>query len=254
VNKIIHVDLALLGDLKAVLEQLLPQTEALDTAAWMKHLDGLKAGFDAPAWPLVRKGEGLSPIDVLRELQNQAPGAVMVSDVGQHQMWEAQVVQHNRPRTLITSGGLGTMGFALPAAIGAKLACPDEEVWVVAGDGGIQMNSQELMTMMQEGIKVNVAVLNNNTLGMVRQWQTHFYSDRRSSVAMPTPDFPLLAQAYGLSGRKVTTLEDVAAAIREARAGDGPTLIEFVVDPEASVYPLIPPGARIQDMIHEPPA
>ena len=254
VNKIIHVDLALLGDLKAVLEQLLPQVEALDTAAWMKHLDGLKAGFDAPAWPLVRKGDGLSPIDVLRELQNQAPGAVMVSDVGQHQMWEAQVVQHNRPRTLITSGGLGTMGFALPAAIGAKLACPDEEVWVIAGDGGIQMNSQELMTMMQEGIKVNVAVLNNNTLGMVRQWQTHFYSDRRSSVAMPTPDFPMLAQAYGLSGCKVTTLEEVGAAIRAARAGDGPTLIEFVVDPEASVYPLIPPGARIQDMIHEPPA
>ena len=164
-------------------------------------------------------------------------------------------MRHQRPRTLITSGGLGTMGFALPAAIGAKIACPDAEVWVVAGDGGIQMNSQELMTLTQEGLKIDIAVLNNFNLGMVRQWQTHFYGDRRSGSTLAfSPDFPLLAQAYGLRGVLARTLEEAEAAIREARAHPTSTLIEFHVDQEASVYPLIPPGARLQDMIHEPPA
>jgi acetolactate synthase-1/2/3 large subunit len=255
VGKNIPVDLALVGDLKAVLDRLAPRVEAMDTAAWLESLEGLKATFDAPEWPQVRPGVGISPVDVLKELQSQAPGAVMVTDVGQHQMWEAQVMRHQRPRTLITSGGLGTMGFALPAAIGAKIACPDAEVWVVAGDGGIQMNSQELMTLTQEGLKINIAVLNNFNLGMVRQWQTHFYGDRRSGSTLSfSPDFPLLAQAYGLRGVLARTLEEAAAAIREARAHPTATLIEFQVDQEASVYPLIPPGARIQDMIHEPPA
>jgi acetolactate synthase-1/2/3 large subunit len=254
VGKNVPVDLALLGDLKEVLDRLVPAVHALPTAPWQDHLAALKASFQSAQWPLVKKGEGMSPVDVLRELQTQAPGAVMVTDVGQHQMWEAQVVRHQQPRTLITSGGLGTMGFALPAAIGAKIACPDAEVWVVAGDGGIQMNSQELMTLTQEGLKINVAVLNNNNLGMVRQWQTHFYGDRRSESGMFSPDFPLLAQAYGLRGVTVSTPEEAAEAIRQAREGHVATLIDFRVDPEASVYPLIPPGGRLQDMIHEPPA
>ena len=255
VGKNIPVDLALLGDLKAVLDRLGPQVQPLETAAWLESLEGLKTLFDAPDWPRVRPGVGISPVDVLKELQSQAPGAVMVTDVGQHQMWEAQVMRHQRPRTLITSGGLGTMGFALPAAIGAKIACPDAEVWVVAGDGGIQMNSQELMTLTQEGLKIDIAVLNNFNLGMVRQWQTHFYGDRRSGSTLAfSPDFPLLAQAYGLRGVLARTLEEAEAAIREARAHPTSTLIEFHVDQEASVYPLIPPGARLQDMIHEPPA
>ena len=253
VGKNIAVDLALLGDLREVLTRLAPLVEPLDTAPWLERLDGLKASFDAPRWPLVRKGDGMSPVDVLKLLQEQAPGAVMVTDVGQHQMWEAQVMRHQRPRTLITSGGLGTMGFALPAAIGAKIACPDAEVWVVAGDGGIQMNSQEFMTLVQEGLKINVAVLNNFNLGMVRQWQTHFYRDRRSASGLFSPDFPMLAQAYGMRGILARTLEEAEAAILDARASDQPTLIEFQVDPEASVYPLIPPGGRLQDMIHEPP-
>jgi len=255
VNKNIAVDLALLGDLKVVLDQLTPKVEPIETGPWLESLDGLKNLFDAPDWPRVRPGVGISPVDVLKELQIQAPGAVMVTDVGQHQMWEAQVMRHQRPRTLLTSGGLGTMGFALPAAIGAKIACPDAEVWVVAGDGGIQMNSQEFMTLTQEGLKINIAVLNNFNLGMVRQWQTHFYEDRRSGSTLSfSPDFQLLAQAYGLKGVLVKTMEEAEAAIREARAGDTSTLIEFHVDQEASVYPLIPPGARIQDMIHEPPS
>ncbi|BDU74487.1 biosynthetic-type acetolactate synthase large subunit [Mesoterricola silvestris] len=255
VGKNIPVDLALLGDLKAVLDALVPQAPALETGPWLETLDGMKTLFDSPQWPRVRKGEGMSPVDVLKELQVQAPGAVMVSDVGQHQMWEAQVMRHQRPRTLLTSGGLGTMGFALPAAIGAKIACPDAEVWVVAGDGGIQMNSQELMTLAQEGLKIGIAVLNNFNLGMVRQWQTHFYGDRRSASTLTiSPDFPMLARAYGLRGALARTPEEAAAAIREARESPVSTLIEFQVDPEASVYPLIPPGARIQDMIHEPPS
>ena len=203
-------------------------------------------------WPPLPSGAGLGPIEVLRTLFQAAPEAVWVTDVGQHQMWEAQVMRHAKPRTLITSGGLGTMGFALPAAIGAKLARPDAEVWVVAGDGGIQMNSQEFMTLVQEGLKINVAVINNGTLGMVRQWQTLFYEDRRSEVALANPDFVLLAEAYGMKGLRASTLEEAVAATRQAREFPGPVLIEFVVDPEAAVYPLIPPGARIQDMIHEP--
>ncbi|MDR3670634.1 MAG: thiamine pyrophosphate-dependent enzyme, partial [Holophaga sp.] len=148
-------------------------------------------------------------------------------------------------------GGLGTMGFALPAAIGAKLARPEAEVWVVAGDGGIQMNSQEFMTLVQEGLKLNVAVLNNGTLGMVRQLQTHFYQDRRSAVAMANPDFPRLARAYGMQGLRATTLAEAVAAVDQARSSPEPALIEFVVDPEAGVYPLVPPGSRLQDMVHE---
>jgi acetolactate synthase-1/2/3 large subunit len=166
-------------------------------------------------------------------------------------MWQAQVMRHAQPRTLITSGGLGTMGFALPAAIGAKLARPGAEVWVVAGDGGIQMNSQELMTLVQEGMKINVAVINNGTLGMVRQLQTHFYQDRRSAVAMVNPDFVLLAEAYGMKGMRAMDLGESIAAIDRARTCPEPVLIEFVVDPEAGVYPLVPPGSRLQDMVHK---
>jgi len=161
-------------------------------------------------------GAGLGPIEVLRTLFQEAPDAVWVTDVGQHQMWQAQVMRHSRPRTLITSGGLGTMGFALPAAIGAKMACPDAEVWVVAGDGGIQMNSQEFMTLVQEGLKINVAVINNGTLGMVRQWQTLFYDDRRSASGLANPDFVLLAEAYGMKGMRAGTLADSLSAVQAA--------------------------------------
>jgi acetolactate synthase-1/2/3 large subunit len=132
------------------------------------------------------------------------------------------------------------------------MARPEAEVWVVAGDGGIQMNSQEFMTLVQEGLKINVAVINNGTLGMVRQWQTLFYQDRRSAVAMANPDFVLLAEAYGMRGLRASTPGEAFDAVEQARAWPGPVLIEFVVDPEASVYPLIPPGGRLQDMIHEP--
>jgi len=156
-----------------------------------------------------------------------------------------------RPRTLVTSGGLGTMGFGLPAGIGARLARPEAEVWVVAGDGGIQMNVQELMTLAQERLKVDVAVLNNGTLGMVRQIQTHLYEDRRCAVALANPDFVRLAEAYGLLGLRAATREEARAAIGRAQACPGPVLIEFLVDPEATVYPVVPPGASLAEMLFE---
>jgi acetolactate synthase-1/2/3 large subunit len=255
VGKIIQVDLALQGDLRNVLERLLPDLAAVPSEPWLARLEQLKGphnALEAEPWPPAPASSSLGPIEVLRTLYRAAPDAVWVTDVGQHQMWQAQVMRHALPRTLITSGGLGTMGFALPAAIGAKLARPEAEVWVVAGDGGIQMNSQEFMTLVQEGLKINVAVLNNGTLGMVRQWQTLFFQDRRSAVAMANPDFVLLAEAYGMKGLRASNLAEAGAAVEQARNCPEPVLIEFVVDPEASVYPLIPPGARLQDMLHEP--
>ena len=254
VGKIIGVDLALLGDLRQVLERMLPDLAPVPTRPWLEHLEALRAphGPKGEPWPADPSAAELSPIRALRALFQAAPDAVWVTDVGQHQMWEAQVMRHALPRTLITSGGLGTMGFALPAAIGAKLARPEAEVWVVAGDGGIQMNSQEFMTLVQEGLKIHVAVLNNGTLGMVRQLQTHFYEDRRQAVQLASPDFVKLADAYGMKGLRARTAAEAVTAIQEARSCGGPVLIEFVVDPEAGVYPIVPPGAQLQDMLHEP--
>ena len=257
VGKIIQVDLALHGDLKRVLDRMQPDVTPLPTEPWLEHVEALKGDHTHEArlrdpWPPAPTTQGLGPIDVLRTLQQAAPEAIWVTDVGQHQMWQAQVMRHTTPRTLITSGGLGTMGFALPAAIGAKFARPDAEIWVVAGDGGIQMNSQEFMTLLQEGLKVNVAVVNNGYLGMVRQWQTLFHEDLRSAVALRSPDFVMLAEAYGLKAIRVRTQAQADAAVAMARDSAESVLIEFVVDSEACVYPIIPPGGRLEDMIHEP--
>jgi acetolactate synthase-1/2/3 large subunit len=178
--------------------------------------------------------------------------AVVVTDVGQHQMWEAQYYKHDGERSLITSGGAGTMGFALPAAIGAKIARPEAEVWVVAGDGGFQMTFAELMTAVQEGVKVNIAVINNGYLGMVRQWQALFYEGRYSATPILSPDFVKLADAFGIPGQRVAARADLAAAVAQARAASGPALIEFKVEQEDSVYPMVPAGAALHDMIRRP--
>jgi len=174
--------------------------------------------------------------------------------VGQHQMWEAQYYKHDYARRLVTSGGLGTMGFALPAATGAKIACPNEEVWVVAGDGGFQMTACELSTLAQEGVKVNIAVINNGYLGMVRQWQQFFYDGRYSATPMRSPDFVKLAEAHGLKGIRVTRREDVEAAVRAAQAHPETVLVEFRVEQEDSVYPMVPAGAALNEMIRRPSA
>jgi acetolactate synthase-1/2/3 large subunit len=190
---------------------------------------------------------------VIHDLWHATNGnAVVVTDVGQHQMWEAQYYRHERPRTLITSGGLGTMGFALPAAIGAKVACPDAEVWVVAGDGGFQMTMAELATIAQENLDINVAIINNGYLGMVRQWQEFFYERRYAATPLLNPDFAKIAEAYGLQGRTVTQRSEVVSAVEEARARRGTVVIDFRVEQEDTVYPMVPAGADLHAMIRRP--
>ena len=177
---------------------------------------------------------------------------MLVTDVGQHQMWAAQYYKHEKPYTLITSGGLGTMGFALPAAIGAKAGCPDAEVWVIAGDGGFQMTQAELSTAAQEGLKVNIAIINNGYLGMVRQWQDLFYGKRYTATPMLSPDFIKLAEAHGLTGIRVTKRSEIEEAIRKAQADPGTVIIEFQVEEEDNVYPMVSAGADLHEMIRRP--
>jgi acetolactate synthase-1/2/3 large subunit len=190
---------------------------------------------------------------VVSDLWNLTSGnALVVTDVGQHQMWEAQYYKHDHPRKLITSGGLGTMGFALPAAIGAKLARPAEEVWVIVGDGGFQMTAAELSTAAQENLKLNVAVINNGYLGMVRQWQEFFYDKRYAATPMKNPDFVKLAEAHGLLGLRVEKRTEIADAVARAQSAAGTVLIDFRVEKEDTVYPMVAPGKSINEMIRRP--
>ena len=187
--------------------------------------------------------------DLWRETKG---GALVVTDVGQHQMWEAQYYHHETPRSLLTSGGLGTMGFALPAAIGAKMACPESEVWVVVGDGGFQMTMAELATVVQEELDINIAIINNGYLGMVRQWQEFFYDRRYAATPMLSPNFSKVADAYGIKTARVDTRAGVVPAVQMARAHKGPVLIDFAVEQEDSVYPMVPAGNDLHDMIRRP--
>ena len=164
----------------------------------------------------------------------------------------AQYYKHDVPRSLITSGGLGTMGFALPAAIGAKMARPDQEVWVIAGDGGFQMTAAELSTLVQEKLKINIAVINNGFLGMVRQWQEFMYESNYACSPILSPDFVKLADAHGVPGATVRTRGEVAAAVKAAREAKGPYLINFLVEKEDAVYPMVGPGAALDEMIRRP--
>jgi acetolactate synthase-1/2/3 large subunit len=167
-------------------------------------------------------------------------------------MWEAQYYHHDAPRSLITSGGLGTMGFALPAAIGAKFACPDAEVWVVAGDGGFQMTMPELATIAQEKLDIKIAIINNGYLGMVRQWQEFFYERRYAATPLLSPDYVKIADAYGLAARAVSRRADVIPAVDAARAHKATTILEFRVEQEDTVYPMVPAGADLHAMIRRP--
>jgi len=184
--------------------------------------------------------------------QTRDGNTIVVTDVGQHQMWEAQYYKHEHPRSLITSGGLGTMGFALPAAIGAKVACPDAEVWVIAGDGGFQMTMCELATIVQENLKIHIAIINNGFLGMVRQWQEFFYDRNYAATPLLNPDFARLAEAYGIQSATVSERSQVVPAVESARRHDGPVLINFKVEQEDTVYPMVAAGAALHDMIRRP--
>jgi acetolactate synthase-1/2/3 large subunit len=253
INKNVRADVALQGDLRRTLEQLIPAVRQRERPEWLERIAALKTDVsrrDVQAIP--EDGRLLAP-HVLHDLWRLTEGkALVVTDVGQHQMWEAQYYKHDRPRSLITSGGLGTMGFALPAAIGARFARPADEIWVVVGDGGFQMTSCELTTCAQEGLKVNVAIINNGYLGMVRQWQEFFYGRRYVATPLKSPDFVMLAQAHGLCGLRVTRREEIAAAVARARSEPGTVVIDFRVEQQESVYPMVPANTDLREMIRRP--
>src|SRR4030095_10810232 len=224
-NKNVRVDVAIAKDLSAALDEWLPLVAPVNRDPWLARIAASKGDSAVRDIQTLPDNGHLYAAHVINDLWRLTGGeAVIVSDVGQHQMWEAQYYKHDRPRTLITSGGLGTMGFALPAAIGAKMARPEAEVWVVAGDGGFQMTQCELATLQQEKLDIKIAVVNNGYLGMVRQWQEFFYDKRYASTPMLSPDFVTLAAAYGIPGRRVSQRGEVIPTVEEGRSSGGPLL------------------------------
>ena len=248
VGKNVPVAVPLVGDARTLLCGLLDRVDRRECEAWRQEI----AGYMRPR-PENYRGD-LSPEAILRAIEDATGGrCTIVSDVGQHQMWVAKLYRYQRPNSHITSGGLGTMGFAVPAAMGVALARPDEPVWAISGDGGFQMNMQEIATMVQEGIPVKMAVFNNGYLGMVRQWQQFFHGRRYSATPIWSPDYVRLAEAYGIPGRRVETGADVDDAVREALERPGPALVEFQIEQEANVFPMIPPGASLSEPIEGEP-
>jgi len=253
INKNVKVDAALVGDAREVLERLLPRLEHRERGDWLAHIRELKGDSAVRDIQGLPDNGHLYAAHVINDLWKETRGeAIVVTDVGQHQMWEAQYYHHNQPRTLVTSGGLGTMGFALPAAIGAKFAKPESDVWVVVGDGGFQMTMCELATIVQEKIKINIAIINNGFLGMVRQWQEFFYDKRYVATPLVAPDFAALANAFGIRGERITSRTDVTPTIRSARESSESVLIDFRVEQEDSVYPMVPAGGALHEMIRRP--
>ncbi|WP_438482035.1 biosynthetic-type acetolactate synthase large subunit [Oleiharenicola lentus] len=254
VNKNVQVDVALIGDLSEVLEQLLPGVRTADRGEWWATIAAAKGDSAVRDIKNLPDNGHLYAAHVINDIWRltQKRDTIVVTDVGQHQMWEAQYFHHEKPRSLITSGGLGTMGFALPAAIGAKFACPEKDVWVVVGDGGFQMTSCELATAEQEGIKVNVAIINNAFLGMVRQWQEFFYDKRYAATPMTGPNFVKLAEAYRLTGLLCDKRSDVKSTVEKTLSTKGTVVIDFVVEKEDTVFPMVPAGAALDKMIRRP--
>jgi acetolactate synthase-1/2/3 large subunit len=254
INKNVPADVPLIGDLRDVLTRLTPAVAPSDRTIWLRRINDLKgdsAVRDIQSLP----DEGhLYAAHVINDLWRATRNSdtIIVTDVGQHQMWEAQYYHHDVPRSLITSGGLGTMGFAVPAAIGAKRARPDADVWAVVGDGGFQMTMCELATAVQDGIDIKVAIINNGYLGMVRQWQEFFYERRYAATPLSGPDFVKLAEAFGIRGIAVSSRGDVLPAVDNARTHAGPVVIDFRVEQEDTVYPMVPAGADLHAMIRRP--
>ena len=253
INKNVKADVGIAGDLKTVLTQLLPKLPQKSHPAWIRQIrDWLEDSSERDILNYETPGK-LMTAQVINDIWRLTDGdAITVTDVGQHQMLEAQYYPHQRPATLLTSGGLGTMGFGFPAAIGAKFGQPDEEIWAIVGDGGFQMTLCELATAKQENVNVNIAIINNHFLGMVRQWQELFFEKRYQATPMVNPDFCKLADAYDIPNRRVTQRDEIEDAVQFARGIDGPTLIEFVVEKEEMVYPMVPAGADLHDMKRRP--
>jgi acetolactate synthase-1/2/3 large subunit len=250
IGKNVRADVPIVGDVKAILDalnKLIISTQHID---WIEQLDGLRREHPSIE---IRDSEGLLPQFVIRKIYEVTQGeAIIVTGVGQNQMWAAQHYWYDKPNSLISSGGLGTMGFGLPAAMGAKVGCPGDTVWLIDGDGSFQMTIQELATIVQDNIAVKIAILHNGYLGMVRQWQEMFYGKRYVATPLSSPDFVKVAEAYGLPGVKVTRKEEVVPAIQQAMGEPGPFLIDFIVEPEENIYPMVPPGAALSEVLEAP--
>jgi acetolactate synthase-1/2/3 large subunit len=252
IGKNVQVDVPVVGDVRHVLTALNPRVGQEEHTEWLARVNAWRSESEKRDI-LNRETDQLLPPYIVRQIWHATQGdAIMVSDVGQNQMWEAQYYLHDKHRGLITSGGLGTMGFALPAAVGAQVGRPDEEVWVTVGDGGIQQTIQELGTVVQERLPLKIAIMNNSYLGMVRQWQEMFFERRYSGTPITSPDYVKLADAYGIKGFCITDKEDVVPTLANARQIAGPVLMEFRVVGEENVYPMVPSGGSISEMLRRP--
>jgi len=250
IGKNVAVDVPIVGDAKIVLKTLNNYIGEQNHGVWLKQLN--KWRTDHPSLE-IRQTEELLPQYVIRKISDYMKGeAIVVTGVGQHQMFAGQHWFYNKPNSFISSGGLGTMGFELPAAMGAKVGKPNENVWCIAGDGSLQMTIQELATVARENIGIKIAILNNNYLGMVRQWQQLFYERRYMATPLYCPDFVMLAQAYGIKAENVKNKKEILPAVKRAMAENGPYIINFDVAKEENVYPFVPPGASLNEFIEEP--
>jgi len=250
IGKNVRVDVPIVGDVKNVLGVLNNEITVKEHAEWLSTLN--KWQREHPSL-LIRESSELLPQYIVRQIYEATQGdATVVTGVGQNQMWAAQYFTFIKPNSFISSGGLGTMGFELPAAMGVKVGRPDEMVWCVAGDGGFQMTIQELATIAVENIAVKIAIINNGYLGMVRQWQELFYGHRYVDTRLWNPDFVKIAEAYEIPAIKVRHRDEVSPAICKAMDYDGPFLVDFIVEPEENVYPMVPPGKSLSEIIELP--
>ncbi|UCG83627.1 MAG: biosynthetic-type acetolactate synthase large subunit, partial [Dehalococcoidia bacterium] len=250
IGKNVRVTVPIVGEVKNVLKSLNKQLEVTTHLEWIEQVGEWRREH-----PLLvdHEGDKIPPQFVVSKIcEVTKSNAIIVTGVGQNQMWSAQHFCYRKPNSLVSSGGLGTMGFELPAAIGAKVGQPDETVWAISGDGGFQMTIQELATAVQDNIGVKIAILNNGFLGMVRQWQELFYDRKYVATPLSSPDFVKVAEAYGMPGIRVTDRTKVVPAIRKAMKHDGPFLIDFVVEPEENVYPMVAPGSSLADILDDP--
>ncbi len=252
IGRNVPVEVPLPGDAKAVLQALLPLVSYTPRSEWTDYINQLRREHPSLAIPPSDQLQTQHVLAAMNEVLQEDDASLVVTGVGQHQMWAAQYLSFNRRNTFVSSGGLGAMGFELPAALGMQAGRPESTVWSIAGDGGFQMTLQELVTAAEEKLPVKIALINNGHLGMVRQWQEMYFDNHLKAVPVPGPDYLKLAEAYGIGAVRVREQEDVLPAFRRARAHDGPFLIEFVVDQGANVYPMVPPGGSLADTIEDP--
>jgi acetolactate synthase-1/2/3 large subunit len=251
INKSIQVEAPVIGNMKDVFAQLLPKVKPNTHVEWLRHIEHLKAEHPSLRIP---ETDRLMGQHVVKALSDVTKGdAIITTGVGQHQMWAAQHYQFTNANSWLSSGGAGTMGYEVPSAIGAQVGNPDKLVWSICGDGGFQMTLMELATAVENNLPVKYAILNNNHLGMITQWQGFFYDgDYQAETYTANPDFVKLADAYGMKGIRVTSQDELESAIAEANAHDGPVIVDFVIEKVDDLYPMIPAGQSVKELIEDP--